>query len=44
VRRAVEVLGHRIDVGSVASQGSRFSIFATRADQRSDIFAPGRDQ
>ena len=44
VRRAVEVLGHRIDVGSVASRGSRFSIFATRADQRSDIFAPGWEQ
>jgi signal transduction histidine kinase len=32
VRRAIEVLGHRIDVSSVASQGSRFSIFATRTD------------
>jgi two-component system phosphate regulon sensor histidine kinase PhoR len=32
VRRAIEVLGHRIDVSSVASRGSRFSIFATRAD------------
>jgi len=32
VRRAIEVLEHRIDVSSVASRGSRFSIFATRAD------------
>jgi len=44
VRRAIEVLGHRIDVSSVASRGSRFSIFATRADHRSDIIAPGRKQ
>ncbi|OSJ26620.1 hypothetical protein BSZ19_35815 [Bradyrhizobium japonicum] len=32
VRRAIEVLGHRIDVSSVASRGSRFSIFGARAD------------
>jgi signal transduction histidine kinase len=32
VRRAIEVLGHRIDVSSVASRGSRFSIFVTRSD------------
>jgi two-component system phosphate regulon sensor histidine kinase PhoR len=32
VRRAIGVLGHRIDVSSVASRGSRFSIFATRAN------------
>ncbi len=32
VRRAVEVLGHRIDVRSAASRGSRFSIFAMRTD------------
>jgi two-component system, OmpR family, phosphate regulon sensor histidine kinase PhoR len=32
VRRAIEVLGHRIDVSSAASRGSRFSIFATRSD------------
>jgi signal transduction histidine kinase len=32
VRRAIEVLGHRIDVSSVTSRGSRFSILATRAD------------
>jgi two-component system phosphate regulon sensor histidine kinase PhoR len=32
VRRAIEVLGHRIDVRSVASRGSRFSIFAARSD------------
>ena len=44
VRRAIELLGHRIDVDSVASRGSRFSIFAMRADQRSDIIAPRRKQ
>jgi signal transduction histidine kinase len=32
VRRAIEVLGHRIDVRSAASRGSRFSIFVTRTD------------
>src|SRR6267142_5747044 len=32
VRRAIEVLGHRIDVRSAASRGSRFSIFAARTD------------
>jgi two-component system phosphate regulon sensor histidine kinase PhoR len=32
VRRAVEVLGHRVDVSSAVSRGSRFSIFARRAD------------
>jgi len=32
VRRAIEVLGHRIDVSSVVSRGSRFSIFATRTE------------
>jgi two-component system phosphate regulon sensor histidine kinase PhoR len=32
VRRAVEVLGHRVYVSSAVSRGSRFSIFARRAD------------
>jgi two-component system, OmpR family, phosphate regulon sensor histidine kinase PhoR len=32
VRRAIGVLGHRVNVSSVASQGSRFSIIATRTD------------
>jgi two-component system phosphate regulon sensor histidine kinase PhoR len=32
VRRAIEVLGHRIFVCSATSRGSRFSIFARRAD------------
>jgi two-component system phosphate regulon sensor histidine kinase PhoR len=32
VRRAIEVLGHRIEVSSAASRGSRFSIFAPRAE------------
>jgi signal transduction histidine kinase len=32
VRRAIEVLGHRIDVSSAVSRGSRFSIFAARTD------------
>jgi signal transduction histidine kinase len=31
VRRALELLGHRIEVSSVVGQGSRFSIFAPRA-------------
>lgn len=31
VRRALELLGHRIDVRSVVGQGSRFSVFAPRA-------------
>ena len=30
VRQALRILGHRIEVDSVADQGSRFSIFATR--------------
>jgi signal transduction histidine kinase len=33
VRRAIEVLGHRVDVSSTVSKGSRFSVFATRAPQ-----------
>jgi signal transduction histidine kinase len=28
-----QMLGHRINVSSVAHQGSRFSIFATRAEE-----------
>jgi two-component system, OmpR family, phosphate regulon sensor histidine kinase PhoR len=32
VRRAIGVLGHRIDVRSAVSRGSRFSIIATRTD------------
>jgi two-component system, OmpR family, phosphate regulon sensor histidine kinase PhoR len=32
VRRATELLGHRIDVCSATSGGSRFSIFVRRAD------------
>jgi two-component system, OmpR family, phosphate regulon sensor histidine kinase PhoR len=32
VRRAIEVLGHRIDVSSVVSRGSRFSISATGSE------------
>jgi two-component system phosphate regulon sensor histidine kinase PhoR len=31
VRRALELLGHRIEVRSVVGQGSRFSVFAPRA-------------
>jgi signal transduction histidine kinase len=31
VKRAVELLGHRIEISSVVSQGSRFSVFAPRA-------------
>jgi signal transduction histidine kinase len=32
VRRAIGVLGHRVNVRSAASRGSRFSIIAARAD------------
>jgi signal transduction histidine kinase len=31
VRRAIELLGHRIEISSAPSQGSRFSVFAPRA-------------
>jgi signal transduction histidine kinase len=31
VRRALDLLGHRIEVSSAVSHGSRFSIFANRA-------------
>ena len=31
VRRAVELLGHRIEISSAPAQGSRFSLFAPRA-------------
>jgi two-component system, OmpR family, phosphate regulon sensor histidine kinase PhoR len=31
VRRAIDVLGHRLTVDSTVSKGSRFSIFALRA-------------
>jgi two-component system, OmpR family, phosphate regulon sensor histidine kinase PhoR len=33
VRQAVGLLGHRVDINSSPSQGSRFSIFATKADK-----------
>jgi two-component system, OmpR family, phosphate regulon sensor histidine kinase PhoR len=33
VRQAVALLGHRVDINSSPSQGSRFSIFATKADK-----------
>jgi len=31
VRRAIELLGHRVDITSTISQGSRFSVFAPRS-------------
>ena len=34
VRQAIGLLGHRIDVASAPCRGSRFSIFATRAEPR----------
>lgn len=34
VRQAIAVLGHRLDVSSVAGRGTRFSILATRAYER----------
>jgi hypothetical protein len=33
VRQAVGILGHRVDITSAPSQGSRFSIFATKAEK-----------
>jgi signal transduction histidine kinase len=32
VRQAIGILGHRIDVASTPCRGSRFSIFASRAE------------
>jgi hypothetical protein len=32
VRQAIGILGHRIDVASTPCRGSRFSIFAGRAE------------
>jgi two-component system, OmpR family, phosphate regulon sensor histidine kinase PhoR len=34
VRQTVELLGHRIEVHSIPSQGTRFTIYAQRAEQR----------
>jgi two-component system phosphate regulon sensor histidine kinase PhoR len=34
VRQAVDILGHRLDVASAPSRGSRFSIFATAGMER----------
>jgi two-component system phosphate regulon sensor histidine kinase PhoR len=34
VRQAVGILGHRVDITSAPSQGSRFSIFATKAEKK----------
>jgi two-component system, OmpR family, phosphate regulon sensor histidine kinase PhoR len=31
VRRAVQLLGHRVEVGSAVGSGSRFSVFARTA-------------
>jgi two-component system, OmpR family, phosphate regulon sensor histidine kinase PhoR len=33
VRQAIGILGHRVDITSAPSQGSRFSIFATRSEE-----------
>jgi signal transduction histidine kinase len=33
VRQAAGLLGHRVDINSTPAQGSRFSIFATKADK-----------
>jgi len=32
VRQAIGILGHRIDVASTPRRGSRFSVFASRAE------------
>jgi len=39
VRRAIEVLGHRIDVSSVASRGSRFFHHSNAIRLESEIIA-----
>ena len=33
VRQAIRILGHRIEVSSATSRGSRFSILANRAER-----------
>jgi signal transduction histidine kinase len=37
VRQAIGMLGHRVEVSSVARRGSRFSIFAARAEKPAEI-------
>jgi ribosomal protein L27 len=37
VRKAVGILGHRIDVSSSVGRGSRFSVFAIRAGRVAHI-------
>jgi hypothetical protein len=33
VRQAVDILGHRLKITSAPAKGSRFSIFARRAEE-----------
>jgi two-component system phosphate regulon sensor histidine kinase PhoR len=42
VRQVIGMLGHRVEVSSIACRGSRFSIFAARADKTSAII-PGTE-
>jgi two-component system, OmpR family, phosphate regulon sensor histidine kinase PhoR len=45
VRRALEVLGHRIEIRSALAQGSRFSVFVPRADSmQNDCAGPARPE
>jgi signal transduction histidine kinase len=43
VRQATAVLGHRVDVNSVAGRGTRFSIFAKRACASDSSRPDGRE-
>jgi signal transduction histidine kinase len=36
VRQAIGMLGHRVEVSSVDCRGSRFSIFAARAEKTAE--------
>jgi len=42
VRQAIGILGHRVDVNSIACRGSRFSIFAARAEEKVDVASHGK--
>jgi hypothetical protein len=42
VRQAIGMLRHRVDVSSIACRGSRFSIFAARAEKKVDVASHGK--
>jgi two-component system, OmpR family, phosphate regulon sensor histidine kinase PhoR len=39
VRQAIGMLGHRVDVSSTICRGSRFSLFAARAEKKSGVIS-----